>query len=140
MNSTSDLLELLLAAAALAQTVVAILNLQLERILGWKAAIAGLPPLIREVFVVHKWFISITLFGFAAITLRFAPEIAGGASELSRWIAAVIGLFWSIRTFIQWGYYSHNHWIGKRRETAVHWTLTFAYAGLAGVYLFCAFR
>ncbi len=51
---------------------------------------------------------------------------------MSRWIAAGIGIFWSIRTALQWCYYGHGHWVGKPRETAVHWILTVGYSVARG--------
>jgi len=140
MTPNPAFFESLLIAAALGQLAVAALNLRLEAILGWKPHLETLPPLMREVFVVHKWFISITLVIFATLTLRFAGEIASGASSLGRWLAAAIGIFWAIRTVIQWCYYGRDNWRGKGRETAVHWILTLVYGGWTALYLFCAFR
>lgn len=138
MTPDHPVLETFLAGAGLAQIVVAVLNFRLERILRWEDELSRLPSLIREVFHVHKWFISISLLIFAIITLRFVTEMATGATEMSRWIAAGIGIFWSIRTALQWCYYGHGHWVGKPRETAVHWILTVGYSGLAATYLVAA--
>ena len=139
MNPAQTTLEALLVGAGLAQLVVALLNFRLERILHWEDELSRLPSLIREVFTVHKWFISITLMVFAIITLRFRADLATGATELGRWLAAGIGMFWLIRTALQWGYYGREHWVGKPRETTVHWILTVGYSGLAATYLAAAF-
>jgi len=140
MNLKPELLETLLMLAALGQLIVAALNLRLEKILGWGPVIASLPDLVREVFVVHKWFISITLVIFATLTIRFASEFAGPGNEIARWLAAGIALFWGIRTAIQWFYYGANHWRGKSRETLVHWLLTLVYGGWTVIYLIAAIR
>lgn len=140
MNPNPEILEKLLILAAIGQLTVAILNLRLEKILGWGPAIAAMPDLVREVFVVHKWFVSITLVIFGVLTIQFAPEFAGAGNEIARWLAAGIAVFWAIRTGIQWFYYGANHWRGKARETLVHWTLTLVYGAWAAVYLLAAFR
>ncbi|MBL9153561.1 MAG: hypothetical protein JNK37_13790 [Verrucomicrobiales bacterium] len=130
----------LLTFAALGQIAIALINLRLDRLLGWQSQLAALPLLMREVFHVHKWFITITLLIFGIITLRFAAEIAGGDNPMARWLAAGIGGFWAIRTAIQWLYYDSSHWRGQPGRTAIHWILTLAYGGCAAVYWFVAFR
>lgn len=132
-------LESLLVIAAAGQLIVALLNLRLEKILQWSAPLASLPSLMREVFVVHKWFISIAVVIFALFTLRFADALGSGHDAMARWMSASIGAFWAIRTVLQWSYYGSEHWRGKGRETAVHWILTLVYGGWAALYGWCAF-
>lgn len=129
----------LLIAAAVGQLLIALINLRLDRLLEWQKDLATLPLLLREVFTVHKWFITITLMIFGILTLRFAGDIASGGNEIAAWLAAGIGIFWAIRTAIQWGYYDWSHWRGQPARIAVHWILTVAYGGAAAVYLFAAF-
>ena len=132
-------LDTILIAAAVGQLAVAVLNLRLDRLLNWEAELNGLSELLKEVFHVHKWFISITLAIFGVITLRFAGDMAAGDYEMVRWFAGGVGLFWGIRTVIQWIYYSPSHWKGDRGRTVVHWVLTICYGGCAGTYLLAAF-
>ena len=140
MNLKPEILESLLMLAAIGQFIVAALNLRLEKILGWEPVISALPDLVREVVVVHKWFVSITLVIFATLTIRFASGLAGEGNEIARWLAGCIAIFWGIRTVIQWGYYGASHWKGKSRETLVHWILTIVYSGWAILYLIAASR
>ena len=95
-------LDEILIAAAIGQLMIAVINLRLDRILKWEDELDGLSKLLREVFHVHKWFITITLIIFGAITIRFASDITAGAYEMARWFAAGVGIFWGIRTLIQW--------------------------------------
>ena len=133
-------LDEILIAAAIGQLLIAMINLRLDKLLDWDKDLRTLPRLLREVFIVHKWFITITLVIFGAITIRFAGDIASGAYEMTAWFAAGVGIFWAIRTLIQWFFYSWDHWKGKGRETFVHWTLTVCYGGCALVYLVAAFK
>jgi len=137
----SDLisLELALRAAALVQFAVAILNLFLIRIMQWKPDLDRAPLLIREVFRIHVVFISITLSIFATLTWRFAHEIADAASPLAIWLAAAIGLFWLVRSAMQWLHYSASHWHGNSLRTLIHWMLFFGYGAMAVVYFAAAF-
>jgi hypothetical protein len=132
MNLVLIWLPVLLRAAAVGQFCVALLNFRLVHLMGWKPDLDRLPLLVREVFHVHKWFISITLAIFAIFTWRFAGEMA--VTPACRWLAGEIAAFWAIRTVIQFSYYSGTHWHGKAGQTAIHFLLLFAYGGLVVVY------
>ena len=126
--------------AAVAQLPVTVLNLFLVRIMKWEEEVARMPQLVREVFHVHAWFITITLVIFGVVTIRFVGELAAGTNDLGRWLVAGIGIFWLIRWLMQFFYYDSSHWRGKRAETIVHIVLIFLYGFLAGVYLVTVFQ
>ena len=132
-------LSSLLRIAAIAQLAIALLNLFLVRLLDWKADLDRMPLLLREVFHVHCWFISITLGIFGVTTLRFAEAMAASSNEACRWLAAGIGIFWAIRTVLQVTYYSRTHWQGRPIRTAMHVVLLATYGGLALIYSLSAF-
>jgi hypothetical protein len=131
-------LDFLLRIAAAAQFAIALLNLFLVRIMNWKPDLEKAPLLIREVFHVHCLFISFALSIFAALTWRFAGDMATAASPIFVWLAAAIGLFWLARSVMQWLHYSSVHWRGHTLRTMIHWTLFLGYGALAGVYLIAA--
>ncbi len=115
------------------QVVIAALNLALPRILGWQAAIAAMPLLVREVFHVHSWFISATLVIFAVLTFACADAMTRGDTEAAM-IAWCVAAFWALRVAIQLFYYSGSHHHGRRFETFVHWALLLVYGGMAASY------
>ena len=137
MNTLAQHLNVLLQIAAALQMGVAILNLFLVRMLGWKEDLSRMPLLMREVFQVHAWFISVKLAIFAVITWRFSGEMTTNAA--CRWLAGGIGFFWAIRVFLQFGYYSGSHWKGQAALTAIHMILALMYGGFAVIYLVAAF-
>jgi hypothetical protein len=130
-------LPLALKIAASGQLAIAILNLFLVRLLNWNEDVARLPLLMREVFHVHCWFISVTLALFGVMTWRFAAEMS--MNPACRWLAAGIGFFWALRTVLQTTYYSSSHWRGQTGRTAIHIMLLLIYGGFAAVYLTAAF-
>jgi hypothetical protein len=131
-------LELFLRLAALAQLAVVVLNLFLIRIMNWRRDLDAMPLLIREVFQIHVYFISITLAIFSAMTWRFARDIASAAEPICVWLAIGIGSFWAIRSVMQWTHYSAVHWRGDRGRTLIHWMLFLGYAGFAAIYFAAA--
>ena len=140
MKLLLDNLELLLRLAALAQLGVVLLNLFLVRLMNWRPDLEAMPLLLREVFRIHVYFISITLAIFGVLTWRFAGEIAAAAQPLSVWLAIGIGVFWAIRSVMQWSHYSTVHWRGDRVRTLIHWMLFLGYGGFAAVYFTAATR
>ena len=131
-------LEPWLAAAGVAQLGVAIVNLGVVRLLRWKGELARLPLLMREVFQVHVWFISLTLAIFGSTTVRFARELAIGRNPALTWLAAAIAIFWSVRVVIQVAYYSASHWRGNKARLLIHLLLLVVYGGMALVYAMAA--
>jgi hypothetical protein len=129
-----------LRAAAALQIGIAILNLFLVPLLRWQDEVARMPLLLREVFHVHAWFISVTLTLFAVVTWRFAKELAGPANPLGHWLSAGIGCFWALRTILQVTYYSSSHWRGQAGRTVVHVSLLLIYGGFAAAYFLAALR
>jgi hypothetical protein len=140
MKLLLDNLELLLRLAALAQLGVALLNLFLVRIMKWRSELDTVPLLIREVFQIHIYFISITLAIFGALTWRFAGEIATAAHPICVWLALGIGAFWAVRSVMQWSHYSTVHWRGDRLRTVIHWMLFLGYGAFAAIYFTAAAR
>jgi len=136
----NKLIETGLLLAGIGQFILALVNLNIIRIMDWRSDLDRMPLLIREVFHIHTWFISITLSIFAALTCRFAPEIASGNDPVCRWLACGIGIFWAIRAILQVAYYSSSHWRGIPSRTAVHIFLLVVYSGWAAAYLAAGFR
>ena len=128
----------LLQLAAVLQLGIAVLNLFLVRLLNWRSDLERMPLLLREVFQVHAWFITITLTLFGVLTWRFALEMA--ANPIGRWLCAGIGLFWGARAILQVTYYSAAHWRGNLSRTLIHVVLVILYGGFAAVYLCAAFN
>jgi hypothetical protein len=133
-----DSLVLALRAAAIVELTVAILNLNLVRVMGWRVELDRLPLLLRQVFYVHAFFISLTLVIFAVLTWCFAPDMAAGQCDVTRWLAAAIGSFWAIRAAVQIFYYSPSHWRGRSGPGIVHITLLVLYSAMGAAYLLAA--
>ena len=136
MNET---LEITLCVAAGLQLAVAVVNLNLARLMHWRDDLERLPLLVREAFYMHCWFISATLAIFAVVTWRFSAEMAAGGNPVTTWLAAGIGVFWSLRAVMQVAYYSSSHWRGNKRRTFLHVACLVIYGGFGVSYLLAAF-
>jgi hypothetical protein len=134
LDFTYSHLELFLRIIALAQVALAVLSFFLARILKWETDITRMSLLVREVFEIHSWFISLTLLIWGVLTWRFAEEMAQAPTELSRWLCGAIGVFWGIRCALQWLHYSPSHWRGIPSRTVIHWLCFVGYGTWAVVY------
>ena len=56
------ILKILLIGAAVGQLILTFLNLRLDKMLHWDTELKSMSLLLREVFFVHKWFISIITY------------------------------------------------------------------------------
>lgn len=130
----TDMLVVCLKLAAVGQFILALLSVLLPRLLDWQKPIEAMPLLVREVFLIHAWFIALTLIIFSALTWRFASEMAGGGQDFLRWFACAIGFFWALRCVMQWTHYSGGHWRGIPSRTAVHWIVFISYGAFATTY------
>ncbi len=133
-------IELTFQIAAGIQLGIAILNLFLVSMMKWKEDLQQLPLLIREVFHVHSWFVSLTLTIFAIMTWRFSSEMAHGTNPACAWLSGFIGIFWLFRTFLQIFYYSSSHWKGRFDRTLIHIACLIVYGGMAMIYLLTFFN
>ena len=100
-------LLLLLWLAALVQIAIASANLFLPRELKYQENLERVAPIIRQIFVVHSFYIVGVLLLFAALTLGFASELASGHG-LGRFLAAAIAVFWLFRAPVQLLYYDRS--------------------------------
>ena len=131
-------LELFLRIVAVAQLALAVLSYFLPHIMDWKAEIQRMSPLVRDVFVIHAWFISITLIIWGILTWHFAEQMVHAPTELSRWLCGAIGAFWGIRCVLQWLHYSPAHWRGNPTRTVIHWMLFIGYGLWTATYFMAA--
>ncbi|MEM8882445.1 MAG: hypothetical protein AAGD14_00075 [Planctomycetota bacterium] len=112
---------------AVAQIGIGCLMFALPRLLDWRPALEAMPTLLREVYYVHAFFLSFTLWIFGGLTLAYGDAIGP--------LGIGIGLFWAARVVVQLFYYDSSHWRGKRRETVIHFILLGLYGAMSVTYL-----
>ncbi|MBI3449305.1 MAG: hypothetical protein HY049_10370 [Acidobacteria bacterium] len=99
----TTMIPLLWTAGAI-HLAIALANAPLARILEVRTHMAGVPPILRQVFTVHWLYIVGMLVGFTALCFAFAPELAG-ASPLGRALSGFLSLFWLTRIVVHVAYY-----------------------------------
>ncbi len=96
----------------------------------WKEELASLSIMNRQMMHVHSFFIAFTVLLMGLLCLTSTDEMQH--TVLGRRICLGLGIFWTIRLFIQIFGYSSKLWRRKKFETTVHvlFTLFWIYISL----------
>jgi hypothetical protein len=79
-------------------------NFYLPGKLQYRKRLAGVAPIIRQVFFVHASYVAAIVLLFVLLTLGFPHDLASGRG-LGRFLAAAMCLFWLLRVPLQMFYY-----------------------------------
>lgn len=125
-----------LQLAGTALILLALLHAAFPRRFNWKEETARLSPLNRQMFLVHSFFIALTLAIFGVLSFVIAASL-GAPTAVSRTVLAGFVVFWLLRLVTQLFVYDTSLWRGNRFNTAVHvlfaafWTYLVSVYGIA---------
>jgi hypothetical protein len=122
--------------AGAVQLAIGLANLPLVSRLQYRKNLAGASAIVREVFYVHAAYIVLVVVGFAALSLLFPTELAGG-QPIGRFLSAFLAIFWVLRVPIQLFYYPAEI---RRQNRLADVIFTVAFAFLAIVFGLAAIR
>jgi hypothetical protein len=109
---------------------LSLLHFIFPRYFNWNKELPALSLINRQMMVVHTFFVALMVFLMGLLCLSSADELI--ETSLGKKIALGLGVFWSIRLFIQFFGYSADLWKGKAFETLVHvlFSLLWAYVSI----------
>ena len=122
--------------AGAVQLAIGLANLPLATRLQYRKNLAGASEIVRQVFYVHAAYIVLVVLGFAALSLLFPEELAGGR-PIGRFLSAFLAIFWLLRVPIQLFYYPTEI---RRQNRLADVIFTVAFAFLAVVFGLAAMR
>ena len=93
-------MKTLLLIGGLLHFVILIASALTPRLLDWRGNFAALHPFLRRLFWVYGSFIVLVIVSFAVLTLVNTEELVSDA-PLSRWVCAIIAIFWLARLAVQ---------------------------------------
>lgn len=111
---------------------LAVLHGAFPRYFNWRAELAPLSLINRQLMYVHTLFVALTVGLMGLLCLTCAPELTG--TPLGRKLALGLGVFWLGRLLVQFFGYSATLWRGKRFETAVHIVFSLLWTYLTAVF------
>ena len=123
-------------AAGLIQIGDAVVNLFLPAPLRTRENLDKVSPMVRQVFLVHWFYVLLTLVIFGSACLLFAHELTGGG-PLARFLCGAMAVFWGLRIPIQLLVFDREF---RRRYRAADVAFTAGAIFLAAVFATAAVR
>jgi hypothetical protein len=126
-----------LILAGLGQIALIVASLAIPRVLEWPRELAGLKPLLRQMFWVYSAYIWGTNLSFGLLS-TFAPGLLLDGSPLAGCVAAFIAVYWGARVVIQFAYFDRSgapqgriFVLAEVALVALFVALTLVYGGIA---------
>ncbi|AEH01351.1 hypothetical protein [Lacinutrix sp. 5H-3-7-4] len=117
---------------------LALVHIIFPRYFNWKVELKPLSLINRQMVTVHTFFIALTVFLMGLLCLTSGVEII--ETKLGNKLALGLGVFWSIRAFMQFFVYSVKLWKGKMFETIVHIFFSFVWLYFSTIFLMIFFK
>ena len=111
---------------------LALLHIIFPKYFNWDKELKSLSLINRQMMTIHTFFISLILFLMGLLCLTSRTELI--ETNLGKKISLGLGIFWTIRLFIQFFGYSSVLWKGKKFETAIHILFSFLWVYLSIIF------
>lgn len=122
-------MELHLKITGILLMVLAFIHIIFPRYFKWKGELAGMTLINRQMMYVHTFFIALTVLLTGLLCLTSSYDLVH--TQLGSRLALGLSLFWGMRLWIQFFYYSSALWKGKKLETTVHVLFSFLWTYLS---------
>jgi len=112
---------------------LSLVHIVFPKYLNWDKELKSLSLINRQMMTVHTFFIALTVFLMGLLCLTSSAELI--ETNLGKKISLGLGLFWTVRLFIQFFGYSTDLWKGKKFETFMHIVFSILWTYLSVVFL-----
>ncbi len=117
--------------------VLALIHFVFPKYFNWKEDLSSLSLINRQMMIVHTFFIALVVFMIGLLCITSSHELIH--TEFGKKVSLGIGIFWTIRLFIQFFGYSSDLWKGKRFETLMHVLFTCLWLYMSIVFIWVYF-
>lgn len=104
----------------------------------WKIELNMLSLINRQMMTIHTFFIALVVFLMGLLCITSSTELVETA--LGKKISLGLGVFWTIRLYVQFFGYSTNLWKGKQFETIIHILFCILWCYLSFVFVAAYFQ
>jgi hypothetical protein len=130
-------MQLHLKTIGLLLIVLALVHAIFPKYFNWKKELESLSLINRQMMTIHTFFIALTVFLMGLLCLTSSKELL--KTNLGKKILLGLGIFWTIRLFIQFFGYSSVLWKGKQLETIIHIIFSLLWLYLSAIFFTCIF-
>ena len=112
---------------------LALVHIVFPMYFNWDKELKSLSLINRQMMTVHTFFIALTVLLMGLLCLTSSAELI--ETNLGKKISLGLGIFWTVRLFVQFFGYSIDLWKGKKFETIVHILASIFWAYLSLIFL-----
>lgn len=105
---------------------------------NWNKELKSLSLINRQLMTIHTFFIALTVLLMGILCLTSSTEMI--ETSLGKKISLGLGIFWTVRLFIQFFGYSTKLWKGKKFETFIHLVFSLLWTYLSIIFLATYFK
>lgn len=116
---------------------LALIHIAFPKYFAWKKGLAGLSLINKQMMLAHTFFVALSVFMMGLLCLFCSTELI--ETNFGRKILFGLGIFWAIRLFFQFFFYSKDLWKGKKFETSMHYLFTIFWIYFTAVFFFSAY-
>ena len=131
-------LELLIFAGGVLHFGILLASAMVPKVLDWKASLAKLDGLFRQLVWVHGAFIVLVIIGFGVLSVVLADALASGTT-LARGMCLFISLFWAARLVVQFFVFDAKPYLKTTLLKAGYHGLTVVFIYITVIYALAAF-
>jgi len=117
---------------------LASVHLVFPRYFNWDTELNSISLINRQMMKVHTFFIALAVLLMGILCLTSSAELI--ETNLGKKISLGLGIFWTIRFFIQFFGYSSKLWKGKVFETSMHIIFTLLWTYFSVTFLAVYFK
>jgi len=117
---------------------LSLVHIVFPKYFNWGKELKSLSLINRQIMTVHTFFIALTVFLIGLLCFTSSSEII--ETNLGKKISLGLGIFWTVRLFIQFFGYSPDLWKGKKFETLMHIIFSLLWAYLSIIFLTAYFN
>ncbi|MBP6512779.1 MAG: hypothetical protein KA347_08930 [Bacteroidia bacterium] len=115
---------------------LALVHIIFPKYFNWDKELKHLSLINRQMMTVHTFFIALTVFLMGLLCFTSSYELV--ETSLGKRVCFGLGMFWTIRLFIQFFGYSKDLWKGKTFETTIHILFSVIWTYLSVVFIWSA--
>lgn len=112
---------------------LALVHIIFPKYFNWDKELKSLSLINRQMMTIHTFFIAFTVFLMGLLCLTSSNQLI--ESNLGKKISLGLGLFWSVRLFIQFFGYSADLWRDKKLETLIHILFSILWTYISSIFL-----
>ena len=126
-------MELHLKITGFLLIALALIHAGFPKYFNWKQELSSLSIMNRQMMHVHSAFIAFVVLLMGLLCLTSSDELV--STILGKRISLGLGIFWTVRLFVQFFGYSSKVWKGKTFETTVHILFSLFWTYLSAVFI-----